>query len=253
MFGFYVHVTGCQAARKSCARTCFFLSTWAYMYNASISLICVWMWTCRFYRKMDHFTWSYYEMPSCLIHIPITSNNWLTFISTAAYIFPLKRQLPVFTENLNKVEGALHFSAENPDKLNPVCRVKPWKHRGGSRTMCVNMYTLLYVGERERWQPATVNSLTGPPSSSLSSAEANFGMRASSSIARLRHSSARPSGTQSLCRFLGSFTVCQITASSVLSVALLEHLLLMLPCQGLLLESTFQCKAQAWHAFIHGL
>lgn len=70
------------------------------------------------------------------------------------------------------------------------------------------------------------------PSSSLCSAEANFGMGASSSIARL-HSSARPTGTQSLCRFLGSFTVCQITVNPVLSVALLEHPLLLLPCQGL--------------------
>lgn len=73
---------------------------------------------------------------------------------------------------------------------------------------------------------------TPPPP--LSSAEAKFGIGASSSIVRLRHSSAQPTGTQLLCRFLGSFTVCQITASSILSVALLEHLLLLLPCQGLL-------------------
>lgn len=55
--------------------------------------------------------------------------------------------------------------------------------------VCVNMsvYTLLYVEWRERWQLATMHSLTGAPSSSLSSsAEANFGRRASSSTARLR-------------------------------------------------------------------
>lgn len=69
-----------------------------------------------------------------------------------------------------------------------------------------------------------------PPSGSMSGAEANFGMGASK--ARLRHSSAQPTGTQSLCRFLGSFTVCQITAGLVLCVASPEHLLLTPPCQG---------------------
>lgn len=73
---------------------------------------------------------------------------------------------------------------------------------------------LLYVEERGRWQLATVNSLTSPPPAPSAALRPASGWEPCA--ARLRHSSAQPTGTQSLCRFLGSFTVCQITASLVL-------------------------------------
>lgn len=89
---------------------------------------------------------------------------------------------------------------------------------------------LLYVEEGER-----VGSLPqrtrwpGPPSGSL---RPDLGWDPVAERWRLKRGSGGPTGTQLLCRSIGSFTACRITHNSVLTGALQEHLLPTLPCPG---------------------
>lgn len=206
------------------------------------------------------------EKHSCQTHVPIQSSIWLTFISTVAYIFTLKHRSALLGDNLSRRSPlSLRFKAEIPDKMkscltSETFKTPRWRGVLGLRCVCKHVGGIRCCmlrrrgggdGSPPRWtrwpsphhpipsspssplHPPHTHTHTHLPSSSVSSAEANFGMGASSSIARLRHSSAWPTGTQSLCRFLGSFTVCQITASPVLSVASQEHLLPTPPCHSL--------------------
>lgn len=89
---------------------------------------------------------------------------------------------------------------------------------------------LLYVDEgvgvgsppqRTRWP--------GPPSGSLRPA---LGWDPVAERWRLQRASDGPTGTQLLCRSIGSFTACRITHNPVLTGASQEHLLPTLPCPG---------------------
>lgn len=84
-------------------------------------------------------------------------------------------------------------------------------------------------GGGEGGQPATANPLTGPPPGSLRPA---LGWDPVAERWRLKRGSGGPTGTQLLCRSIGSFTACRITHNPVLADASQEHLLPTLPCPG---------------------
>lgn len=147
------------------------------------------------YRLMNHFR-MHYEIPSCPIHKPITSDNWLTFVSTVAYISSLELQPALLAYHLNW----------KPRQIKS-------KQNLGNTELSVSfqcVYTCMHCcmlrggGNLPQW------TLWPPPSPAPWAApRPALGQQP---VAAQR-GEAGPSGAQSLCRFLGLFTVCRITAA----------------------------------------
>lgn len=123
-------------------------------------------------KMTNHISWFYYEIPLFQTNIPIASNNWLTFNSPVANTVTLQQFSDVFIENLKRRPPSCNFwfHCRNPQQVKPSLPAEThetqktsWAQSPCFVFVSMSVYMLLYVEEKGRWQPATVNSLTRQP------------------------------------------------------------------------------------------